>query len=272
MSDLSLYTFLKRVEQLPSHNHMKSFNSTTKIYNNGTFKIQKNSWYTLTGTPPNPHNGTYTEQLKLDKTIEYLKSTKKKIFDIAYNNQDLFQYFITLTFDLPGSTYSHDTVLSKLTNWLDTQRKQNPNMYYLLVPELHKSGRLHFHGLFGNCPNWSFSPAINKKTKKPIFTKYGSPVYNLDNYTLGFTTVSIIDRPSQVCNYISKYCTKDIISLAELKNKKKYWASRNLNKVRVYKTDFQGNVKDLQSFYGMFHYDEYKRDNSTIQLGSFCIY
>lgn len=176
MSDLCLYSFLNRVEQLPSHNHMKSFNTTTKIYNNGTFKIQKNSWYTLTGTPPNPHNGSYTEQLKLDKTIDYLKTTKKKIFDLAYNNQDLFQYFITLTFDLPGSTYSHDIVLSKLTNWLDTQRKQNPNMYYLLVPELHKSGRLHFHGLFGNCPNWSFSSAINKKTKTDIYKIWFSSI------------------------------------------------------------------------------------------------
>lgn len=275
MSEISLYTFLARVEQLPAKNTYYSFNCTTKIYNNGTFKIQKNSWYNQLGCPPVSHNGSMSEQELKDKTLEYLKRTRKAIFDLALNNQDKFQYFITLTFKYSDSEYSHDKVLKQLQNWLIVQRRNNPDMYYILVPEFHPTStinRIHFHGLFGNCPSWSFTQAVSSKTGKPIFTKYGSKVYNLDNYNLGFTTVSFIDRPEEVCNYISKYATKDILKLVELKNKKKYWYSRNLDKVKTYKTDFTGNVKDLQLHYGMFYYDEFKRDNSSVEVGSFCLY
>lgn len=59
-------------------------------------------------------------------------------------------------------------------------------MRYLIVPELHKSGRIHFHGVFSDVPNWRLSPAKNSKTGECIY-KNGSQVFNLDNYKLGFT-------------------------------------------------------------------------------------
>lgn len=275
MSSFELYRFLKKYNSYDSKNHMKSYNTTTKIYNNGTFKIQKNSWYTLAGTPPVPHNGSMSDREKEDKTIQYLKQVKKDIYDLAINNQDKFHYFITLTFNISNSSYSHELVLNKLQNWLRVQRRNNPDMYYILVPELHPNSdipRLHFHGLFGNVPSWTFTQATNFHTGDLIFTKYGSPVYNLDNYKLGFTTVSIIDRPEQVSNYISKYTTKDIISLSSLKNKKKYWYSRNLSKPRVFKTEFDGSVKSLEDKFDLFYYDVYTRDSSSVEVGSFCLY
>lgn len=271
---MNLDTFLYLIDKkaIPFNNNYVSYNTIIKKYNNHTFKIQKNSWYVLSNLPPTPHNGTYSLQKKEDKTIQYLKQTKKTIFDFAYNNQDKFQYFVTLTFNIPDSKYSHDLVLSKLRNWLITQRRSNPNMYYILVPEFHPTStinRLHFHGLFGNCPSWKFKPAINSNTGKPIFTKNGSQIYNLVNYSLGFTTVSFIDRPEEVSNYISKYTTKEIINLSSLKHKKKFWHSSNLDRVEVRKLDFTGNVYDLGYKFGCIYYNEYKRDNSSVELGSF---
>ena len=90
-------------------------------------------------------------------------------------------------------------------------------MSYILVPEFHKSGRLHFHGLVGNVPKWKLSRAVNAKTGEAMFIDH-TAIYNLDDYKLGFTTISKIKSREKVCNYISKYATKDLI---DLKSKKK---------------------------------------------------
>ena len=54
-------------------------------------------------------------------------------------------------------------------------------MRYLIIPELHKSGRIHFHGVFSDVKNQSLSPAINPYTGESILEN-NKQVYNLDNY------------------------------------------------------------------------------------------
>ena len=101
---------------------------------------------------------------------------------------------------------------------LDYQRKRNPEMRYLIIPKLHKSGRIHFHGVFSDVKNWSLSPAINPYTGESIIEN-NKQVYNLDNYKLGYTTVSKVENIEAVSHYISKYITKELLNL---KNKKTY--------------------------------------------------
>lgn len=76
-------------------------------------------------------------------------------------------------------------------------------MRYLIIPELHKSGRIHFHGVFSDVKNWSLSPAINPYTGESIIEN-NKQVYNLDNYKLGYTTVSKVENIEAVSHYISK--------------------------------------------------------------------
>lgn len=156
-----------------------------------------------------------------------LKRCKRDIIDLALNNSMHFEYFITLTFDrreLPNGKYSHENAISALSKWLNNQKHQNKDMYYLIVPEFHKSGQLHFHGLVGNVPKWKFQEATNARTGKRI-KENGIQIYNLLNYNLGFTTLSVIQDKEKVSNYIAKYATKELINL---KFKKRYWYSRNL--------------------------------------------
>lgn len=81
-------------------------------------------------------------------------------------------------------------------------------MRYLIIPELHKSERIHFHGVFSDVKNWSLSPAINPYTGESIIEN-NKQVYNLDNYKLGYTTVSKVENIEAVSHYISKYITKE---------------------------------------------------------------
>lgn len=275
MYDFTLYRFLKKYDNLPSHCNYKRYNTKVKLYKDHTFVIKKNSFDILTGSPSSPHNGSMSEIEKLDKTLFYLKDTKKRIRDIACNNADKFEYFITLTFNVPDIKYSHEFVLSKLKNWLIVQRRNNPNMVYILVPEFHPTStinRLHFHGLFGNVPSWELSQAFNPHNNKPLFTKWGSIIYNLDNYKLGFTTVSKIDSPDGVSNYISKYATKEILELVELKGKKKYWCSKNLDRPVEHKILFNGNVSDLSDRFDTNYLNTFRTDNRFIEVGSFCFH
>lgn len=202
------------------------YNLKIKYYNKMYKKYEYSSFDKIKGFSKHiRHNGSSTIE-ELEELKKYQLSIRKnKISDLALNNKDRFQYFITLTFDdnLVNS-YSHENVQKKLKNWIDTQRRNNPNMYYILVPELHKSGRIHFHGIVGNVPNWKLKQAINPNTGKEII-KDGARIYNLTNYKLGFTTVSKIKDSEKVCNYITKYITKELLNL---KNKKNYWFSRNL--------------------------------------------
>ena len=243
-----------------------SYNTKIKIYSDNTFKIKKTSFNILKGIPRDlKHTGNCSLEKKEQLNKEYLKYTKTQILDLALNNQDKWELFLTLTFnDLELGGYSHEKAIKKLCNWLIVQRRNNPNMYYLIVPEFHKSGRLHFHGLVGNVPNWILEEATNDKGKK--IRVNGKQIYNLKNYKLGFSTVSYIQDKQKVSNYISKYVTKELI---DLKHKKRYWYSRNIDYPRTYFTYFEGNIIDLNKHYDLLFYKDIKKDNCLISIANF---
>lgn len=208
-----------------------AYNLTLKKYNDNLVKCKKVNFACIKGFyRDNQHTGTMSDDELEEKSRKYLKKAKTNIIDLGYNNKEKFEYFITLTFsDKEIGEYSHERAIECLKKWINNQKHQNPNMSYLLVPEFHKSGRLHFHGLVGNVPKWKFSKAINSKTGK-LMKINNTQIYNLDNYKLGFTTISKIKDKEKVTNYISKYATKDLITL---KSKKRYWYSRDLEKPEI---------------------------------------
>ena len=138
-------------------------------------------------------------------------------------------------------------------------------MSYILVPEFHKSGRLHFHGLVGNVPKWKMSKAINPHTNKFIKVN-NTQIYNLDNYKLGYTTISKIKSKEKVTNYISKYATKELITL---KSKKRYWYSRNLVKPTIHLSYIDTNLQEYFKKKNVVYSDVFTREDSSIELLNF---
>ena len=150
--------------------------------------------------------------------------TIQKIYEITRSN--MWEYFITLTFD-PKKVDSFDyaDVTAKLNDWLaNVKRRYAPDLRYIVVPELHKSGRYHFHGMIANCGNMEFVDSGK-------VTASGDPIYNIGNYNLGFTTATKVKDNQKVSAYITKYITKELC--ASTTGKKRYWASRNLDKAVI---------------------------------------
>lgn len=279
---LGLFLRYNKIHNINDYGCISEYNTRAKYFNNGTIKLLKYSFPCFKGKIlNNKHNGSFSQDQLDRKTKKYLKVVRTNIIDLALN-YDKWEYFITLTFDtkhlnrkvrgakiVVNYGYSHNLAIDCLRRWLDNQKKRNPDFVYLLVPEFHQSGRLHFHGLVSNVPTWEFKESrypldykiISKRNELIIIN--GKQIYNLINYKLGFTTISYVESCEKVSNYISKYATKDLITL---KNKKRYWFSRNLEKP---KTDFfiiDSNLKEYLEGSCVDYYNEFKKEDCSIEV------
>lgn len=213
-----------------THTILKRYNTVIKTYADGSQKIKSSSYSCFKGhSRKNSSSGKLSDNEFLRHKYTNLYNTKSKLIDLVYHNSLIsnWEYFVTLTFD-PKEVDSLDyqEVSTALAKWTDNMKHQNPGMAYILVPELHKSGRIHWHGVFKNVPNWKLEAARSANTNRLIY-KNGSQIFNLTNYKYGHTTVSKIKNQEAVSVYCSKYMTKDMIDLAY---KKRYWSSRNLER------------------------------------------
>lgn len=178
---------------------------------------------------------------------KHLYESRSNLIDLVYHNSLIkpWEYFVTLTFD-PKEVDSLDyEVASKaLAKWLDNIKHQNKHMAYVLVPEFHKSGRIHFHGLFRDVPNWVLKESRYKggKSKGRLKVKNGVQIYDLVNYKHGYCEVGEIKNQAAVSVYMSKYMTK---SLIDLNFKKRYWSSRNLERPSIEYAMFNEATKEF---------------------------
>lgn len=144
--------------------------------------------------------------------------------DIALCNR--FTHFFTWTLDASLiDRYDADEVKRRVTSTLKNLGYRK-GFRYVIVPEFHKDGAIHFHGL---CILGSvrIEAASNPYTGQPITTERGQQVYNMADWTLGFSSCIPIDENyERTCNYIVKYLSKDSRKIFG----KWYLASRDLIK------------------------------------------
>ena len=151
-----------------------------------------------------------------------IKRAKDKLFEIAIANK--WEYMITLTLDSDKiDRYSKEEVLKVISKWFDNQ-VQRRDVKYLVVPELHKDGAIHFHGLVSGGLTYKFShtykiPNEKKPVKINTLTRRGisvddkgvKKVYNVKNFPYGFSTAVELDGAAErVAVYMTKYITKDL--------------------------------------------------------------
>lgn len=156
----------------------------------------------------------------------------QRVYDLARSNA--FDWFITLTFDQKKvNRYDYDACADAVK--LFTKRLLKLGCKWLIVPEQHKDGAYHFHGLVaGDLPlTPSGKTCYNEADNQEM------PIYNLANYEFGFTTVTKVQYPDRTASYIAKYLTK---AITVPKGKKAYWASRSL---AVPTVDYMSTFRDL---------------------------
>lgn len=151
-----------------------------------------------------------------------LSRAKSKFVEICRCND--FTMFFTLTFN-PEIVNSLDIdEVKKYVQVFFSNLVQRNNANYILVPETHKSGRIHIHGFMSANVNLTYSGTVRVKGhKKPMkqetAKRYGIPpsewlpVYNLPKWKYGFSTVLLLDSDSDKTNmskYMTKYICKDV--------------------------------------------------------------
>lgn len=126
---------------------------------------------------------------------------RKELFELAACNE--FDLFVTLTLDRKEiDRYDYKGTVQKLGVWLDHLVRRY-GFAYILVPERHKDGAFHFHGLVRENGLKLVKSGRKDKSKREIF--------HVANWRYGFTTAVRLDGEYEnVCKYITKYIGKDM--------------------------------------------------------------
>lgn len=169
----------------------------------------------------------YKNENRTNEELEHciqtsLHRTKNNIYNIA--RSQVWDWFITLTFDRKiTDSADFSEVVKKLQNFCHNLKKRKcPDLKYLIVPELHADGvHYHFHGLLKGCNNLQFVDSGLKDKK-------GRIIYNIPQWTWGFTTATAISDSCHASSYITKYITKE--SEQYLYNRHRYFT--NCKKVK----------------------------------------
>ena len=197
----------------------------------------------------NPFTNEYEHMTDMDDQsrshIVSMNRTINKVYEIARSNQ--WEYFFTMTFDgKKVNRYDYSECVKKMTHWLNDMRKlYSPDMKYLVVPERHKDGAYHFHGLFYDIGRLPMVDSGIKHNRRKI--------YNLPTFKHGFTTVSRVGDSGKASNYVCKYITKELCQVTS--GKKRYWSSRNINRPVIETLTVEGSLIDkLEKFSGHIDY------------------
>lgn len=186
-------------EQLVKHN------AKVKVYPDGsrhlmvaTRPIFKDEGWELIEDEEKEFVSKPKDMTKEDVRWDSAKRAKEKAIDIARLND--FSYFTTWTLNKELiDRYDRQQVKKKLRNFLrnGVQRK---DLMYLVIPEYHEDGAIHMHGLIRGDYQYVDSG---------LKTKRGQIIYNMPDWSWGFSTAVQIGSKEGAIRYVSKYITKE---------------------------------------------------------------
>lgn len=131
--------------------------------------------------------------------VRAARRAKKQVFELcACNDFDLF-FTLTLNKELIDR-YDYKAAVRKFGQWADNHVRR-AGLKYVAVPELHKDGAIHFHGL---CNSAGAGRLVDSGKKSR-----GQTVYNLPSWRLGYTTaIPLYGERGAAAHYVAKYVTK----------------------------------------------------------------
>ena len=163
-----------------------------------------------------------------ERLRESISRSKAAVLELALCND--WEWFITLTLD-KAKRDRNDLAEYKraLSQWLRNYRRlRGAKVQYLLVPEAHKDGAWHIHGLLRGLPEshlTKFDPAVHPlRLCERGFLNW--PAY-ADKF--GFCSLDRIKDRLACARYITKYVCKDLAHRADY-GKHLYLCSQGLNR------------------------------------------
>lgn len=141
-----------------------------------------------------------------------------------------WDYFFTGTLDeRKFNRYSLDGYQAKLSQFIRDKRKAyGTQIQFLLVPEQHKDGAWHIHGLISGLPESAIRKFHYPEPKKLVQSDY----LNWPDYMrkFGFCSLGPISNPVATAFYITKYVSKELSRRGGDLGKHLYFHSRPLQK------------------------------------------
>lgn len=181
----------------------------------------------------------FTEQFEQLRTLQdaersaknSLNRTKQALYQ--YSRQGNWEFFITLTFDGDKvDRYDFDLCMKKANIWFNHQRTRSASdLMYLFVPEQHKDGAWHIHGVIANVGDMKIEDSGRVAIGKNSYVRtdknsHYPTIYNLSGWRFGWSTATKVRDNHKVVTYITKYITKDLCKVT--KGKKRYYHSKNI--------------------------------------------
>lgn len=159
------------------------------------------------------------EEREHDNLDRALRRARVKVRDYALSTPMV--WFVTLTLDKHKvDRYDVDAMTLHLKVWLD-HMVQRKGLAYVMVPELHKDGAIHYHALMTDSLDYVDSGTIiprgEDKPRRPrsnaqrmAWLRHGGRiVYNLPQWPYGYTTALRIEGYyERAVTYVSKYISK----------------------------------------------------------------
>ena len=161
-----------------------------------------------------------------EKLSNNVTRARAMVFEYALCND--FQYFVTLTLDKNmHDRYDLKGYIKRLGQFIRNYRRNyGADIQYLLIPERHKDGAWHMHGLFMGIPEEHLSVNKNGYLDWQAYSK-----------RFGYISIDKIKNKEAVSKYITKYVTKSFDNVGGVteKESKLYYCSRGLKRAKIKK-------------------------------------
>lgn len=175
------------------------------------------------------------DALKLDNSLARSRSV---VWELAICNE--WDYFVTLTLDQKKrDRYNLSLLIKQLGKFVNNYNSRtDAAIKYLLIPEHHKDGAIHFHGLISGLPlshltAFTVTDAIPERMKAIL--REGRQLYTWTAYAaaFGFSSLEPIISPERCAAYMTKYITKEL-GLAGIElNHHLYYCSHGLKRAEL---------------------------------------
>lgn len=182
-----------------------------------------------------------TEESEKEKDERYKQSisrARSAIYEIAICNE--FTHFCTFTQDKEKrDRFDLKKFRKDLAQFVRNEsRGRETKIKYLLIPEEHKDGAFHMHGLLmglsaDDLRLFTLKEKLPAKIKKAL--KAGEKIYNWERYAarFGYFTCTDIKNPAACSKYITKYVTKDLQEPFLSRGEHLYYSSQGLKRREV---------------------------------------
>lgn len=159
---------------------------------------------------------TPTNDEKLRNNLIRAKST---VTELALCN--VWEYFCTFTVSPQRfDRYNLKEIYRAFSKWLNNYNR-TANVKYLIIPEQHKDGAWHFHGLLSGIPSHDIIQNLNG---------YSSWLPYSERF--GFCSLSPVKDHVKVAHYLTKYITKSLGASLGV-GEHTYYASHGLKRSEI---------------------------------------